>query len=69
MALIDYDSTYKDFRKLAHPALNPTASKKYAPYQERIAWDYMRQLSENPHDFLDGLRLYVLFVLPLGACM
>lgn len=63
MALKPYGPEWRACRKLEHIALNPVASKQYAPMQEHFAATLVSEIIDDPSNFYNLVRLYVPLIL------
>lgn len=63
MALMEYGHEWRACRKLEHMALSSGAVKQYEPMQERFAAMLAKEIIDDPDNFYDLVRLYVLLML------
>ncbi|KAK7037675.1 hypothetical protein VNI00_010900 [Paramarasmius palmivorus] len=57
MVLRNYDSEWREHRKLAHISLSPTAIKRYHSKQENIAAAFCQDLLHDPGNFYEHAKL------------
>ncbi|EIM80937.1 cytochrome P450 [Stereum hirsutum FP-91666 SS1] len=58
MPMLPYGREWREQRKLAHVALNPSAVRKYHIVQENLASVLALGILTNPEGFFDNVRLY-----------
>lgn len=57
MAMMQYGPEWRACRKLEHMVLSPTSVRQYHPLQEKFAAMLAKEISEDPENFYDRVRL------------
>lgn len=61
-ALYRYGPKWKFARRLFHHHFNNKVLPDFEPRQKKATYELLHRLAENPDNFLEHIRLYVLLV-------